>query len=67
MPSLQIYIFLWFWMFVLGALTFLVVVYRVLICISGDVRSYLLKIRYVSSASAYTYYEPLNSVASGLA
>ncbi|TRY79199.1 hypothetical protein TCAL_05994 [Tigriopus californicus] len=42
----KIYIFLWFWMLSLGALTFLVVVYRVLIIFSGGFRSYLLKIRY---------------------
>ena len=42
----KIYIFLWFWMLVLGALTFLVVVYRVLICLFQSFRAYLLKIRY---------------------
>ena len=41
----KIYIFLWFWMFILGALTLLVVIYRFLIIISSDVRTYLLKIR----------------------
>ena len=33
-------------MLVLAILTFLVVLYRVLICVSSTVRSYLLKIRY---------------------
>lgn len=42
----KIYIFLWFWMFILVFLTFLVVVYRVLICFSNGFRSYLLKVRY---------------------
>jgi len=42
----KIYIFLWFWMLILSALTFLVVVYRVLICFSGSIRTYLMKIRY---------------------
>ena len=41
----KIYIFLWFWMFILGILTLLVVIYRCLIIISSDVRAYLLKIR----------------------
>ena len=41
----KIYIFLWFWMFILGILTLLVVIYRLLIIISSDVRAYLLKIR----------------------
>jgi len=42
----KIYIFLWFWMLILSALTFLVVVYRVLICFSASIRTYLMKIRY---------------------
>ncbi len=42
----KIYIFLWFWMLALGGLTFLVVVYRVLICLFSSFRAYLLKIRY---------------------
>ena len=42
----KIYIFLWFWMLLLGTLTFLVVIYRVLICLFGSFRAYLLKIRY---------------------
>merc|ERR1711881_812397 len=42
----KIYIFLWFWMLILASLTFLVVVYRFLICASGGVRTYLMKIRY---------------------
>ena len=42
----KIYIFLWFWMLILSGLTLLVVIYRVLICGSSTVRSYLLKIRY---------------------
>ena len=41
----KIYIFLWFWMLILGILTLLVVIYRCLIIISSDVRAYLLKIR----------------------
>ena len=41
----KIYIFLWFWMAILGVLTLLVVIYRFLIIISRDVRAYLLKIR----------------------
>ena len=42
----KIYIFIWFWMLLLGFLTFLVVVYRAIIVISSSMRSYLLKIRY---------------------
>jgi len=42
----KIYIFLWFWMLILSTLTFLVVVYRVLICFSASIRTYLMKIRY---------------------
>ena len=42
----KIYIFLWFWMLILAGLTLLVVIYRGLICISGSVRTYLMKIRY---------------------
>ena len=42
----KIYIFLWFWMLILSIGSFLVVIYRVLICVSATVRSYLLKIRY---------------------
>lgn len=42
----KIYIFLWFWMLILGGLTFLVVIYRVMIIFSGTLRTYLMKIRY---------------------
>ena len=42
----KIYIFLWFWMLVLSTLTFLVVIYRVLICVSCTFRTYLMRIRY---------------------
>jgi innexin len=42
----KIYIFLWFWMLILMALTFLVVLYRVLICLFSGFRAYLLKVRY---------------------
>ena len=42
----KIYIFLWFWMLVLGALTALVVVYRFALCISSSLRTYLFKLRY---------------------
>jgi hypothetical protein len=42
----KIYIFLWFWMLILGFLTLLVVLYRVMIIVSSSVRCYLLRIRY---------------------
>ena len=42
----KIYIFLWFWMLILGALTALVVVYRLALCISSSLRTYLFKLRY---------------------
>ena len=42
----KIYIFLWFWMLILGALTALVVVYRFALCISSSLRTYLFKLRY---------------------
>ena len=42
----KIYIFLWFWMLILGVLTLIVVVYRLGICFSGTLRTYLMKIRY---------------------
>ena len=52
----KIYIFLWFWMLILGALTALVVVYRLALCISSSLRTYLFKLRYrkwVLSRSGY--------------
>ena len=42
----KIYIFLWFWMLILSTLTFLVVIYRVLISVSCTFRTYLMRIRY---------------------
>jgi len=42
----KIYIFLWFWMLGLSALTSIVVVYRVALCLSGSLRIYLFKLRY---------------------
>ena len=42
----KIYIFLWFWMLILGALTALVVIYRFALCISSSLRTYLFKLRY---------------------
>ena len=49
----KIYIFLWFWMLTLGFLTFLVVLYRVIIIVSSSVRCYLLRIRYRRVKSEY--------------
>ncbi len=42
----KIYIFLWFWFIVLGGLSALVVVYRLVIIISPKMRAYLLYIRF---------------------
>ena len=42
----KIYIFLWFWFLILGILSALVVVYRLVIIISPRMRAYLLYIRF---------------------
>jgi innexin len=42
----KIYIFLWFWFLILGALSALVVLYRLVIIISPRMRAYLLYIRF---------------------
>jgi len=42
----KIYIFLWFWFLILGVLSALVVVYRLVIIISPRMRAYLLYIRF---------------------
>lgn len=42
----KIYVFLWFWFIILSVLTFLTVVYRIIIIFSPRMRVYLLRIRY---------------------
>ena len=42
----KIYIFLWFWFFILGGLSALVVLYRLVIIVSPRMRAYLLYIRF---------------------
>ena len=42
----KIYIFLWFWFLILGGLSALVVLYRLVIIISPRMRAYLLYIRF---------------------
>ncbi|KAE8740815.1 hypothetical protein FOCC_FOCC013669 [Frankliniella occidentalis] len=42
----KIYVFLWFWFIVLGALSLLTVLYRGLIILSPRIRVYLLRLRY---------------------
>ena len=42
----KVYIFLWFWFILLSILSFLVIVYRVIIVISPKMRAYLLYIRF---------------------
>ena len=42
----KIYIFIWFWFLVLGLLSFLVVVYRLMIIFSPYIRAYLLRVRF---------------------
>ena len=42
----KIYIFIWFWLLFLGALSFLVLVYRVAIIFSPYVRAFVLRMRY---------------------
>ena len=42
----KVYIFLWFWFILLSVLSFLVIVYRIIIVISPKMRAYLLYIRF---------------------
>jgi len=42
----KIYIFVWFWLLILGMLTFLVLVYRVAIIFSPYIRAFVLHLRY---------------------
>ena len=42
----KIYVFLWFWFLLLGSLTFLVILYRLIIIFSPRMRAYLLFIRF---------------------
>ncbi|XP_018562317.1 innexin shaking-B isoform X1 [Anoplophora glabripennis] len=42
----KIYVFLWFWFIILSVLTFLTVIYRVIIIFSPRMRVYLLRMRY---------------------
>ena len=42
----KIYVFLWFWFLVLGTLTLLVVLYRLVIILSPRMRAYLLFVRF---------------------
>ena len=42
----KIYIFIWFWLLILGMLTFLVLVYRVAIIFSPYIRAYVLRMRF---------------------
>jgi len=42
----KVYIFLWFWFILLSILSFLVIVYRIIIVISPKMRAYLLYIRF---------------------
>lgn len=42
----KIYVFLWFWFIILAVLTFITVVYRVIIIFSPRMRVYLLRMRY---------------------
>ena len=42
----KIYIFIWFWLLLLGALSFLVLVYRVVIIFSPYIRAFVLRLRY---------------------
>ncbi|KAJ1527919.1 hypothetical protein ONE63_007854 [Megalurothrips usitatus] len=42
----KIYVFLWFWFMILGSLSLLTVLYRVLIILSPRIRVYLLRMRY---------------------
>ena len=42
----KIYIFVWFWLLILGLLTFLVLVYRVAIIFSPYIRAFVLHLRY---------------------
>ncbi|XP_065582705.1 innexin shaking-B-like [Artemia franciscana] len=42
----KIYIFLWFWFLILGALSFLVLLFRIIIIISPRMRAYLLYVRF---------------------
>ena len=42
----KIYIFIWFWLLLLGVLSFLVLVYRVVIIFSPYIRAFVLRLRY---------------------
>lgn len=42
----KIYIFIWFWLLLLGLLSFLVLVYRVVIIFSPYIRAFVLRLRY---------------------
>ena len=42
----KIYIFIWFWLLLLGFLTSLIIVYRVVIVFSPYIRAFVLRIRY---------------------
>ena len=42
----KIYIFVWFWLLILGLLTFLVLIYRVAIIFSPYIRAFVLHLRY---------------------
>ncbi|XP_046591941.1 innexin shaking-B isoform X1 [Neodiprion lecontei] len=42
----KIYVFLWFWFLLLGALSFMTVVYRIVIIFSPRMRVYLLRLRF---------------------
>lgn len=42
----KIYVFLWFWFIILSILTFLTVIYRIIIIFSPRMRVYLLRMRY---------------------
>jgi len=42
----KIYIFIWFWLLLLGVLSFLVLVYRIVIIFSPYIRAFVLRLRY---------------------
>ncbi|XP_014251217.1 innexin shaking-B [Cimex lectularius] len=42
----KIYVFLWFWFLILGALTSVVILYRIMIILSPRMRVYLLRLRF---------------------
>lgn len=42
----KIYVFLWFWFIILGCLSFVTVVYRIIIIFSPRMRMYLLRMRF---------------------